>query len=862
MKKVLLIVLLSFFVSCNLFADPVDAGAAMKVARNFLLQATTSRNLNDLTLTLAYTSESKPVSDLKNSDEAAVPVYYVFNVSDDRGFVIVSGDDDAAPVLGYSTSGSYPLNNLPPALRKMLEKYRQEILYMIANNLKADEKTRVEWQKLETGDALLPSGMVKAVNPLLQTIWNQFPYENQMCPADPAGPGGHCVTGCPATTMSQIMKYWNYPASGMGFHSYNSNYGTLSADFASTTYNWAAMPNQLTSVSQAVSLIMYQCGVAVEMTYGPDGSYGWVIENDNQGNHPVCCEVAYKTYFGYASTMNGIVRAGHTDAEWKQFIKTDLDAGRPVQYAGFGQNGGHTWVCDGYNNDYFHMNWGWGGQGDGYYYLDALNPGNSSFNANQQALFGIQPGQSGNSSLTLYSTVTVNPATITYGQGFSVNADIVNNGAATFQGDYAAALFNEQGTFVDFVQTLTGATLEPGYHYNGGLTFTSSGIAGATPGNYIIGIYARPNGGGWTMVAAGSYTNPVNVQVQGTANNMELYDQISVNHNPIIVNQSFTATTKILNSGSSTFYGSISLDLHASDGTWLETIQEYNNLTLQGGYYFDNVPFTSSGVNVAPGTYYLVVWDKPTGGEWAIVSNGSYTNPIAVTISGMPLNADVYEANNSEGTASVLAVNFSGFNANCNSNGSNIHNGTDVDYYRVDLPAGNSYSVNARVHDSYNSGNGNLYTGDVMFSYKEGASAWSDSYDDVMPGNIILLNGGVLTFWVSPYFPGLTGTYLLDLNIVKSPQGVDDHQGNLSLAVFPNPAKEVVKFRVNLGQPTTVTGNLYNVYGQKVANIGPVKLSQGEQSLPVDVRGLVPGCYTYMIQTTTGHATGKLVVME
>ncbi len=857
MKKLFLFFTLSIFAANFLFGDPVDSGVAMRIAKNFYLYSIDHKGFSDVDLTLAFTQKSisDPISE--NTDNQEFSAYYIFNVNQDDGFVILSADDDVAPVLGYTLSGSYTGSNLPPAFIKLLDKYKKEILYVRMNELQADPEIETSWKNLEDGKPINSHIKTRAVGPLLNTTWNQNPYENAMCPADPAGPGGHCVTGCPATTMAQIMKYWNYPATGTGFHSYNSNYGTLSADFASTTYDYASMPAHLNSINNAVALLMFHCGVAVEMTYGPDGSYGWVIEDDDQGHHAVCSEAAYKTYFGYSNAMVGSIRATHTDAEWKQMLKTDLDAGRPVQYAGFG-SGGHTWVCDGYDADYFHMNWGWGGAGDGFYLLDALNPGSNSFNNNQQALFGIQPNQTTGTTIQMYSAATVTPNPIAFGVGFNVNADILNAGTTTFTGDYTAALFNDQGTFIDYIQTFTGENLPAGYHYTGGLTFTSAGIAGATPGNYTIGIYSRPTGGGWTLVAAGSYANPINVTVEGTSNNIQLYSNITVNHNPILVNQAFTATADISNIGSTTFSGDISLDLHSSNGTWIQAIQEYTGLSLQAGYYFNDVTFSSAGLNVEPGSYYLVVWDKPTGGEWTIVSAGSFTNPLEVIITDQPLYADSFEANNTEATAFSLPLNFLDNAANCNTNGSNIHSGTDVDFYKVDFPAGYSYSINARVHDSYNSGNGQTYTADVMFSYKYGTK-WSDSYDDVMPSNIILSNGGTLIFNVTPYFPGVTGTYLLDMNISRT-VGIGPFAENSPLCVFPNPAKEVVTFRFDLQHAEILTGTLTNVLGQKVMDIASGNFKAGMQEVTINVRSLPPGYYMYQISTDSGKATGKLLI--
>ena len=258
-------------------------------------------------------------------------------------------------------------------------------------------------------------------------------------------------------------------------------------------------------------------------------------------------------------------------------------------------------------------------------------------------------------------------------------------------------------------------------------------------------------------------------------------------------------------------------------------------------------------------TYYLVVWDRPTGGEWKIVSSGSYSNPIEIMITGQPLTADTYEANNSEANAAPLPVSFSGNTANSNTNGSNIHNGTDVDYYKIDLPAGYTYTINARVHDSYNSGNGQAYTGDVKFSYKSG-STWSDDFDDVMPSDILLQNGGTLIFNVTPYFLNATGTYLLDMNIYRNPLGIESSAENSRLRVFPNPVQDIVTFQVDLKQPETITGSLNNVFGQKVMEITKGNYSEGRHNIKIDVSQLAPGYYTYQIMSNTGKTTGKLVI--
>jgi PKD repeat protein len=220
--------------------------------------------------------------------------------------------------------------------------------------------------------------------PLTQTTWDQSPFVNALCPSG-------SVTGCVATAMAQIMKYWNFPPNGTGSHSYNEQtYGTQYVDFAATTYNWPAMVTAVAGPCPDIATLMYSCGVSVDMSYSPSGSGAYVISAQS----PVinCAEYAFKTYFGYdPNTVLGIEYGNYTYQAFITILKNELDNSRPMQYAGYGQ-GGHTWVCDGYDvNDFFHMNWGWGGMYNSFFDLNALNPGSSTFNSNQQVIIGIQP---------------------------------------------------------------------------------------------------------------------------------------------------------------------------------------------------------------------------------------------------------------------------------------------------------------------------------------------------------------------------------------------------------------------------------------------------------------------------------------
>ena len=262
---------------------------------------------------------------------------------------------------------------------------------------------------------------------MLTTTWNQAPYYNDLCPYD-YEEDARSVTGCAATAMAQLMKYWNWPTQGYGSHSYipanHPEYGTLSADFGNTIYDWDNMPNALTPESSsaeinAVATLMYHCGVSMEMNYSPHGSGAYAISYYGQLEYSA--ENALRDFFGYSPSLNGQCRSyRYLDGddtptyevypydEWMSMLIDDLDANRPIYYGGQGPDGGHGFIFDGYdNNEFFHVNWGWAGYADGYFTIDALEPapggiggGSYQFNYDQTAIFGVEPA-------SIYYTVNV-----------------------------------------------------------------------------------------------------------------------------------------------------------------------------------------------------------------------------------------------------------------------------------------------------------------------------------------------------------------------------------------------------------------------------------------------------------------------
>ena len=525
MKKILLSLLA--LANCVLsFAKQVDEQTAKTVGYNFLKTQTHAGIADKNAMQLAYK--------LASPDHANVYLY-VFNTGA-NGFVVVSGDDIANPVLGYSDEGAFDATNMPPELTYMTNGFKSDIAYAMEHRIPATSTIQAKWTGLKSTATFAAKATAAAavVAPLCTTKWNQSPYYNYTCPYD-AAQNSKAVTGCVATAMAQVMKYWNYPATGTGSHSYtpysNPQFGVQSVDFSNTTFRWNVMNNTINQTSMgATDTLMYAAGVSVDMDYGLDESGAYVISSQSPVTN--CAEYALKTYFGYKTSLAGLNRNDYNTDQWMELLKMELNASRPVIYAGYGTQGGHCWVADGYDaNDFLHLNWGWGGASNGYFSVDAMDPASmgpgNGFDDNHMAIIGIEPAQP-TVKMDLNASVSA-PGYVNYNSPFSITTNIINNGTDNFGGDYIARVFdNNTATLVDSIQLMPGNTLAAGTQ-TGTLTFGTTGSMAMTPGQYIIGIYYRPTGSHWLQVNDnGSYTNLIPVTVGHATNVAQVANSNSI----------------------------------------------------------------------------------------------------------------------------------------------------------------------------------------------------------------------------------------------------------------------------------------------------------------------------------------------
>lgn len=397
--------------------------------------------------------------------------YYVFN-NDAGGFVIIAGDDAVTPVLGYTSTGSFDAENLPDGLKDLLKSYERQIAALGDSYQANQTATRAAF----TGEKLLNTAK-----------WNQIAPFNKYTP-------NSYVTGCVATAGAIVMKHHGYPAKGTGSHSYTWNGKTLTANFE-LGYDWANMPAQYNGNDAAfdgVARLMADLGVAVEMQYNKDGSGAYIGD----------LVTALQKYYGY-SKLSHLMAIEDVGAEaWNGRLREEIDANRPVLYAASDPaRGGHAFVIDGYKDESFSVNWGWGGYCDGFYQIGALNPESAGmptgdkYNVGQSAVFGMEPSGGTEKVSTMgfkkltnqLQTLNMNITDVKKGQrGTIFSAPIGNTGDHNFNGEIAVALMNAKGEIRETVtrQPFKLTDFAPGYYYTS-LSFSIESTVDAEPGDYL-----------------------------------------------------------------------------------------------------------------------------------------------------------------------------------------------------------------------------------------------------------------------------------------------------------------------------------------------------------------------------------------
>jgi hypothetical protein len=372
MKKLLLLLLLA--VTQLTWAGNVSENEAMQKAQAFLskLQKAAPQGMR----LAAKSSQLTPSETAEN--------YYVFNVGQANGYVIVSADDRTAAILGYADEGTFDKDNMPENMKAWLQGYADQLDYLAIHP--EAEIARVQLDEHA------------AVVPLLTSSWDQGEPYNRLCPKDGTT---NSVTGCVATAMAQVLYYYKYPEKTL---KKIPGYTTSSRNFVIpaipvTTFDWANMldyydGDEDEAAINAVATLMKVCGVVTKMDY--TSTFSATVSSN--------LDILLKDYFDFDATTQHINRTSYRAKEWNNIIYHEIAEGRPVYYAGMSSDSGHAFIIDGYDKEgLFHVNWGWGGSSNGYFLLSILDPHNNSgigatssndgYSFLQEALIGAKPNE-------------------------------------------------------------------------------------------------------------------------------------------------------------------------------------------------------------------------------------------------------------------------------------------------------------------------------------------------------------------------------------------------------------------------------------------------------------------------------------
>lgn len=842
-KIVCSILLLLIFVTHG-SAKPRTASEALSVANLFCVNKlnSTKAGINTSTLKLAYICNGN-ISTRSGTNAC----YYVFNRGNNRGYVIISGDDMAKDVLGYTDKGNFSFDSIPSNFKYWLASYQAELEYLYSH----PQEFQISANDIPNSKGGILSKAL-AVAPLLGGIeWDQdIPYNN-LCPLYVTTETHRSVTGCVATAMAQVMRYYQWPLQGTGSNRYTPPRIGVEQylDFSQTVFDWANMTEKYNSNStetqnSAVATLMYNCGVSVNMNY-----------YDSSSAYTEAMALALVNNFGYDSKLQYISRKYYTKNEWQEIIKADLNAKRPVLYGGSSNDGGHQFVCDGYDaDDLFHMNWGWGGMANGYFELSALNPtsqgigGNNGggFNYGQDIVFGVQkpnfaPLES-YYAIQARSAFTINTFSVSRTGSFTLNLyNCINKSLFAYNGNWNFAIYDDNG-FVSLISANKPISLNSGYEYSSKI-FTSSIPSTIANGTYKIYPVAKANDqANWqiikTPIFISNYINAVisenNISFsqpssspQFTLNSLaatsNLYSNTTGRFSYSVTNTgkefNSTLTLKLVSVTDPTKFIVIDSNPYVIATGETKTASLLGDINLEPGQYELSLNYDSENNLSTPGADVLlgaatVVTVQPTPTEASILT---LTTPSVFSDAVTQINK-----NNIDLTATIS--NSGGYFANpvCASISKTL--GTsfldDFGYQTLILDKNATATIHFKGISTLNPGS--YY---VTLVYKDATNTWH-------------------SFQPSSYAK-------IAFTLVDGATAINNEKIE-AITISPNPVSDVlyVKSEENIHTITVV-----NISGNTILNLNPNV--SGEISIPVS--NLNKGMYLIKVETLNGNKVCKFL---
>lgn len=398
MKKLLLSIIALLMASVA-FAQWRTQEVAIEIAKKVAYPATSIQ-------TRSWGKSIKPAYILESEDHQH-SLLYGFNY-EGGGFILVSGCEYTPEVLGYADDGYLPTRSedMPDGLKYLMNVYQKQI-ELAAGNM----QTRAQTSEQERAEIM----------PLITSQWTQHePYNNQ-CPEK-------YLVGCVAVGMGQIMNYYKWPTTAQGNHN--------GYDFSQKTWNWGLIldsykNNQYTQEeADEVAQLLHLAGESVDMSYGASASAA----------SSYSMLKSLQEYWKYDDGMYFARRDYYTDEEWTQILYQELAEKRPVLYDGQGEESGHLFLIDGYKENLFHVNWGWGGYCDGYFRINYLVPvpkeSPTEFIFDQTAFLGIQPQTTSSAvgKLESQNNWTLSSTSATIGSSLHIEGNIYCSSLCSFSG--------------------------------------------------------------------------------------------------------------------------------------------------------------------------------------------------------------------------------------------------------------------------------------------------------------------------------------------------------------------------------------------------------------------------------------------
>lgn len=389
MKRTILPLLFATLTLSTVQAKRVNVTQARQVAEQIMAGWSNGKTLKRTNeMTLAY--KAVPLGQQATSRSLTQDAdFYVFNCGNEKGFIIVAGEDRVHPILGYSPQGHFEIDDLPPNMAAWLKGYQEEIAHIVASEAATSESVAKEWEQFLTHTATQTAQTVSLPYPT--ALWSQHEPYNRMTPVID---GEHAPTGCVATAMAIVMRYYQYPecpavgSSHLTYYYVNGSPQETTLEYDG--YDWANMRMDYShdyteSEANAVAELMWHCGANIGMQYTAESSSAPINK----------IVTALKKVFGYAPSVRFERKENYRWAEWKALINEEIDNGRPVIMDGQEPySNGHAFVCDGYTTDgAYHINWGWGGRYNGYFLLSTLDYDfdGSGYSNDQNVVVGITP---------------------------------------------------------------------------------------------------------------------------------------------------------------------------------------------------------------------------------------------------------------------------------------------------------------------------------------------------------------------------------------------------------------------------------------------------------------------------------------